>query len=213
MRKKKLRGHKRIWKDIEIWRNNNLKLDIEYLKTRQRDHVKIWVSPYCDYTMLNSEFPQPKGETRKKILKGLIDIYTEWKKQLDELGQPYYLKIWLNDPYFSESQVVCAIGDFLTFYDSTFFTPDKDYATKVEAQKKNLPEGLNWECRWDESHFNDQELGEPSDYYSEEDYTQAKTDFAGKLRKNPRTQIVTNKEGVTTTYYSIKVGHVWLGSQ
>ena len=213
MRIKKLRGHNRIWKDIEAWKNENLKLDIESLKSSQRDHTKIWVSPYCDYNMLNSEYPQPKGKTRQKILNGLIEIYTEWKKQLDALHEPYYLKIWLIDPYFANSQVVCAIGDFLHFYDGTFFKPDQEYLNQVEPQIKSLPAGFNWECRLDEMHLSSNDLGKPEDYYDEEDYLTEKRAFEKRLKKPHRKMISKSEDGEVTEYYSFKVGHAWLGSK
>lgn len=213
MRIKKLRGHHRIWKAIETWRNSNLKLDIEYLKSSQREYTKIWVHPYCDYTTLNSEFPQPKGETRKRILNGLIDIYGEWKKQLDTLGKPYYLKIWLFEPRFSESQVVCAIGNLLEFYEDTFFKPSQEYAKQVEAKTKNLPSAFNWECRLDELHLNSNDLGQPEDYYSETDYQKEKSWFDTQLKRPHRKIVNKSENGETTEYYSIKLGHTWLGSQ
>ncbi|MGW8124043.1 hypothetical protein ACV07N_15395 [Roseivirga echinicomitans] len=209
---KKIRGHKRIWKDIETWVNDNSILDIENLKNRQREYTKIWVSPYCDYTMHNSEYPEPKGKTRGKILNGLIEIYTAWKKQLDALGEPYYLKIWLNDPYFSQSQVVCAIGDFLNFYDLTFFKPDQAYADKMKAQIKNLPSEFNWECRLDELHLNSNEVGEPDDYYSEEEYFKEKHWFDAQLKRPHRKTMSKSEDGEVIEYYSIKLGHTWLGS-
>ncbi|WP_323757129.1 hypothetical protein [Roseivirga sp.] len=213
MRIKKLRGHHRIWKEIEAWKNENLQLDTESLQSSQRDHTKIWVSPYCDYTMLNSEYPQPKGKTRQKILNGLIDIYNEWKKQLDELGEPYYLKIWLNDPYFSQSQVVCAIGDFLHFYDRTFFKPDQEYATHAKPRIKNLPAGFNWECRLDEMHLTSNDLGQPEDYFDEEDYLIEKNRFEAQIKRPHRKTVSKSEDGEITEYYSFKLGHAWLGSK
>ena len=68
MKVKKIRGHKRIWADIEKWRSSNLIFDIENLKSRERDYAKIWIHPFSGYSMLNSQFPEPKGETRKRIL-------------------------------------------------------------------------------------------------------------------------------------------------
>jgi hypothetical protein len=36
MKTKKIRGHKRIWTDIEKWKNANLKLDLENLKQKRK---------------------------------------------------------------------------------------------------------------------------------------------------------------------------------
>ena len=164
MRIKKLRGHNRIWKDIEAWKNENLKLDIESLKSSQRDHTKIWVSPYCDYNMLNSEYPQPKGKTRQKILNGLIEIYTEWKKQLDALHEPYYLKIWpqikslpagfnwecrLDEMHLSSTD----LGKPEDYYD------EEDYLTEKRAFEKRLKKPHR-------KMISKSEDGEVTEYYS-----------------------------------------------
>ena len=120
MRTKKIRRYKRILKEIERWRSEVIELDLENVQSTNRDYVKIWVSPYSDLELGNSISPQPSGEARTKILEALLDIYDNWKLALDKLGEPYYLKIWLYDQRFSNSQVVCAIGPFLDFYETTF---------------------------------------------------------------------------------------------
>jgi hypothetical protein len=124
MKTKKIRGHKRIWKDIEKWKNANLKLDLEHLKQNERDYAKIGVYPFSAISLTNSQIPEPKTKTKKRILNGLLDIYDSWKNQLDQLNEPYYLKIWLFEPRFSKSQVVCAIGNSIDFYKNTFIFPE-----------------------------------------------------------------------------------------
>ncbi|MBE0640389.1 MAG: hypothetical protein IH599_00025, partial [Bacteroidales bacterium] len=128
MRKKKIRGHKRRWKEIENWRLDNLDLNLtDYLlNERDRYYAKIRVHPWSGLSLTNSMTPEPTRKTKQKILKGLLDIYEDWKNQLDKLGQPYYLKIWLFEPRFSQSQVVCAIGNNVDFYENTFFKPEKN---------------------------------------------------------------------------------------
>ena len=212
MRIKKIRGQKRLWKRIEEWKSQNLELDLEYLKSSQREYVKIWIHPFSSISMLNSEFPEPKGKTRKLILNGLIEIYDSWKAQLETLGQPYYLKIWLFDPHFSKSQVVCAIGDFLNFYDITFHKPEDVDSSKLKNVRKSLPDGFNWELHWDEYHLKENEVGEPEDYYSLEDYRAELKNFNRKLKRPHRTTTYSS-EGEKTEYYSFKTGQVWIGDK
>lgn len=213
MRTKKIRGHKRLWKSIEDWRDSNLHLDLESLMRSERDYVKIWVHPFSSISMLNSQFPEPKGKTRTLILESLLAIYDSWKTSLDSLDQPYYLKIWLNETHFSNSQVVCAIGNALHFYDQTFHQPETVNSVKIQNAIKSLPTGFNWELRWEENHLNENEIGDPDDYYSPEDYEAEKRWFDQQLKKPHRTSSYTNSEGTKTTYYSFKTGIVWLGDK
>ena len=103
MRLRKIRGHKRRWKKIEDWKNYNLNLDMDYLLEYQRDYVKIRIHPWSGLSLINSVYLEPKRLTKQKMLNGLFDIYDQWKKQLDNFGKPYYLKIWLYDNRFSKT--------------------------------------------------------------------------------------------------------------
>lgn len=215
MKTKKIRGHKRLWKAIDQWKNANLQLDLETLKFRERDHTKIYVHPYSSISMLTSEFPQPKGETRKRVLNGLFEIYEQWEQQLKSLEEPYYLKIWLYEPRFSNSQVVCAIGNCLHFYDSTFHKPEisKRLNTNNFGSLKHNMSNFSWEYRFDEEHMNNAALGNPDDYYSKEDYNQEKSCIQQKLKKPHRLTTYTEPIGDATEGYSFKKGVVWIGEK
>ena len=89
MRKKKIRGHKRRWKEIEAWIDSYKNHDIGYLTRFDRDYAKIRVHPWSGISLTESQIPEPKGETKKRILKGLIQIYDSWKNTLEQLGEPY----------------------------------------------------------------------------------------------------------------------------
>lgn len=95
MRSRKIRGHKRRHRQIETWLKNNLELRYDLLDNYSSDHIDIIVHPWCDISLKNSRFPEPKGKTKSLMLAGLLDIYDSWKKQLDQFNKPYYLKIWL----------------------------------------------------------------------------------------------------------------------
>ncbi|MAE13199.1 hypothetical protein CMO92_01420 [Candidatus Woesearchaeota archaeon] len=71
--------------------------------------------------------------------KKLVDIYLSWKKKLDSFREEYYLKIWVFNKHFKDSQVVVAIDDFKDFYDKTFME-----AKTVEPFKfKDALKGVN----------------------------------------------------------------------
>mgnify|MGYP005991921725 CR=1 FL=1 len=202
---KKIRGHKRIWKDIDNWVDYNKTLDLEYLQQRQREYVKVWVPPYGNISVLNSEFAPPKAKTRKKIIAGIFTIYNSWKKQLEGLNKPYYLKIWFFPHDVSKCQVVCAIGDFLNFYDNTFYKPKEN---KPFPENKN---GLEWKYRHQEHHITEDDIGSPEEFYTYQDYISRKKWVQGVMN-NPKTRISTYPDDdETPTYYSIKECDVWIG--
>ena len=207
IRYKKIRGHKRIWKSIDNWVAQNKQLDLEYLQSRQREYVKIWIQPFGNISILNSVFAPPKGKTRRKLIAGLLEIHKYWKQELDKLNKPYYLKIWFYNNDVSNSQIVCAIDDCLDFYENTFH--------KSEESKPfpNANFGLEWEYRHNENHFTIDDIGEPDEYYSMKDFL-ANKKMIERIMKNPKTRITkhTDESGKTTTYYSIRYSDVWLGS-
>ena len=100
MKKRKIRGLNRRLKKIDNWVANCQNLNLEYLKRDQYEYVKFWVFQWGSLNFRNSVFPQPKGLARKKLLEGLFEIYQNWKQQLDELGEEYYLK---KNSYFLKS--------------------------------------------------------------------------------------------------------------
>ncbi|UJP64743.1 hypothetical protein [Mongoliitalea daihaiensis] len=217
MRKKKIRGHKRRWKEIESWRLDNLDLNLtDYLlNERDRYYAKIRVHPWSGLSLTNSMTPEPTRKTKQKILKGLLDIYEAWKSQLDKLGQPYYLKIWLFEPRFSQSQVVCAIGDNVDFYENTFFNPEKSKVLNEDnyGELQGRLESFIWEYRLDEDHYDNTEVGEPEIYASRQDYEDIKIWFAKLLKKPHRTSKFKEPIGDITESFSFKRGDIWLGGQ
>ncbi|MEZ5008691.1 MAG: hypothetical protein R2753_11130 [Chitinophagales bacterium] len=215
MRIKKIRGHRRRWKAIDDWVAAYKVLDMDYLKSRQRDYAKIRVHPWSSISMLNSEISSPKGATKRRILNGLIEIYDAWKNELDQLGAPYYLKIWLYEPRFINAQVVCAIGDCLDFYTNTFFKPDdsKKFNPKIYGPLEEEVSKFKWEYRLDEDHFDNETVGSPEMYETMKDYKSHKNWFEKKLTKPHRLMKLEEPIGEINEYYSFKRGAVWLGEK
>lgn len=173
------------------------------------EYVKIFIHPWCDISIIKSEFPEPVRKTKQLILNGLIDIYGAWKKQLDNIGQPYYLKIWLCEPRFSKSQVVCAIGDRINYYENLFFNPGqkKQLRTGNYGYLENKLSALNWEYRLDEDHIEDDCVGEPQQYLTEYDFLETRKWFNKTMKKPHRITALDN----AIEYYSFKKGDLWLG--
>ncbi len=205
-RQKKIRGHKRIWREIDDWVTRCKDLDLNYLKKNQRDYIKVWVPPYRNISVLNSKFQAPKGKTRRKIVDGIFTIYQSWKTQLESLNEPYYLKIWYYPHDVSKNQVVCAIGDALHFYNITFFNPKSDRAFPENSMD------LHWELHFQEIHVSEHDLEEPEMFASLDDYAEH-TRWVQRIMQNPNARITKHLDAKEKeiTYYSIKECDVWIG--
>ena len=213
MKTKKIRGYKRKWKNISNWISVNENLDIRDLMINERDYVKIQVPPWSSITLTNSKFPEPKGETKKRIIQGFIDIYMKWKVQLDKLEDPYYLKIWLFEPRFSQSQIVCAIGDNTEFYENTFSKSNIKKELRLENYGHLEPqlEKFKWDLRLDEEYYDNTEVGTPDEYENHKEYEENKKWFERKLRKPHRTTKTVNHYGEKIECYFFTKGCVWIG--
>ena len=95
---------------------------------------------------------------------GIFEIYNSWKNQLDSLNKPYYLKIWFFPEDVSKCQVVCAIDEFIDFYDVTFYKP------KINKPFPFDKRGLNWQYCHQEHHLTIKDIDEPESFYSYQDY-------------------------------------------
>lgn len=211
MKYQKIRGHQRRQKAIEQWRSENLDLRLDLIEKYSYDHIDIIVHPWCDISLTRSAFPEPKGKTKQLMLKGLTDIYDSWKKQLDNISKPYYLKIWLFEPRFSKSQVVCAIGDRIGHYNNLFFNPDngKQFKSGYHGSLKKRLDALKWVYRFDEDHIENDYVGEPTQYLTEKDFVETQKWFNKTMNKPHRITKLDN----TLVYYSFKKGDLWLGGQ
>ncbi len=213
MRYRKIRGNNRRLRNVESWRLYSLKYGIKYVKINERDHFDIVVHPWCDISATRSAFPEPNGKIRKQMLEGLLDIYDDCKIKLDELGQPYYLSIWLYEPRFSKSQVVCAIGDSLNFYNTSFFKPNYDKRINLKPYG-NLKERLsqfNWSMHFDEDVFFNNQVGSVEQYCSIKDYEETVTWFNKLLKRPHRTDKITEEISDVEEMYFFKQGYVWIG--
>lgn len=211
MKTKKLRGHNRIFKNIEDWKNDSLHLDLEDLANYKRHYEKVWVRPFGDISITGASIPKPKRLARKLIIEGLLEIFNSWESQLKTLDKPYYLAIWLNEPYIENSQVVCAIDDFLNFYDVTYYRPEqqKKMPTQNYGKLKNELDALNWIYALDEYHFTNEDIAEAEDIYTnKKDYLAAQKWYRRQLERNP----IISKDKHITNYRTTK-GMVWIGTR
>lgn len=199
--KKKVRGWKRRIREVEEWKRNYLHLDIEELNLSQRRYVKIWLDPWSRLIKRT-----PPVWFSRIILQALLDIYKAWYEKLEGLGEPFYLKIWLFNPNFIHSQVVCAIGDAFHNYDNTF---DKGtYKKDFPANLSNIPDIslFVWEQCIDSNMYWESELQDNiADGY------ETIANYNNIVRRSYESGQMKLSYG-DDTFYKINVGDVWLGS-
>jgi hypothetical protein len=215
MRTGKIRGQRRRHKSIERWRSESLILRTDLLEKYSRDNSDIVVHPWCDISIINSVIPHPKGTTKQLMLSALLDIYESWKAQLNNLSQPYYLKIWIFETHFSKSQVVCAVGGQIEYYENIFYTPDlqKKFNPDNYGKLNHRLQKLNWSFRSHENYYFNNEVGQPEQYATYKDYEETKHWFAALLKKPHRSGKLQEPTGDATEYYAFKQGDVWIGGE
>ncbi|TNE54330.1 MAG: hypothetical protein EP338_07910 [Bacteroidetes bacterium] len=207
-RLKKIRGNNRRFRKVDLWVQNGKTLDLEYLKENKRNDYRVRIDPWgTRISMTNSQFPEPTKKIKQRIIIGLIEIYDCWRKQLEELNKPYYLKIWLYFPNFSNSQVVCAIDDKINFYQNTFYDPNDQKELDLKQLGRSNDMLLKEFC-W--THKIEEDFVYESEWEDEFD-----RDWLRHLnsRKKVAQRIIDidYNSGHKDIAYGIKIGDVWLG--
>ena len=204
MKTKKIRGHKRRWKNIERWILNKREFDLEYLYSRKEDWVKIRIHPWSGLTVTNSQIPELKGETKNRVINGLIDIYDEWKLQLDNIKEPYFLRIELYNPNLRFSRIVCSIREKIDWHENIYFKPQvsKIFPSKNYGKLAERLNEFNWEYRVEENHCSDKDLEDEVD-------REMKIWMQKMINKHTRVYISDDK----TIHYFTQTGDVWIGKK
>jgi len=174
---------------------------MEYMAQHHRDYAKLWIDPWYRAIRRN-----PPIWYRRLLLQAMLEVYRNWYKQMQATGEEFYLKIWLYDPHFINSQIVVAYRDFLHFYDQTFDVawydkkfPEDKYA---RGSVSDLVEQFDWALH---VHTN---YTEESDLLEGIEQRWHSVEYAEKVRRKAY-QTTPTPEG--DTMYSIHTGDVWVG--
>ena len=102
--RKKIRGWKRRIKQIDRWGEDLKNPNIEWFKQKNTQHIyqRCYLSPFY---MLDKR--HPPLWFYKLIIAKFITAYSEWEKVFDESGIPYDLQIWLYNPSYIQSEIIC----------------------------------------------------------------------------------------------------------
>ncbi|MDP2685580.1 MAG: hypothetical protein Q8O62_00040 [Aequorivita sp.] len=210
MRFKKIRGHSRIQQNILKWIDNSIDLDIERFKEFNYQYEKINILPWMNQPITKSQLIEPNGNTKKEILNGLEIIYDNWKSQLEKLGQPYYLKIWLNEPRITKSEVVCGIKEKILKFENSF--------SKINCEKNNsniitsMSSDFKWECAVDEDFIFESEVSQENFLHLDEFFSERRL-LNKAIKKGYRNEIVENSSGEKAKVYFIPKGKIWIGGK
>lgn len=197
-KRKKIRGWKRRVKEIDRWKAYNRNLNLGLLEEYSRDYVKLGS---LSFYSLFRKYVLPSWYKRL-IIQALIDVYDSWKQTLDELGEPYYLKIWIFEKDILHSQVVASYKEMLNFYDNNFAEVEKVESLPDELAFKNANE-LLWHKGFDLISWSENDLQEGIDdgFYTIEEVQSIKESA------NWISEISDDK------FYVIQDGAVWLGER
>ncbi|MGN7358477.1 MULTISPECIES: hypothetical protein [unclassified Paenibacillus] len=197
---KKVRGMRRRARKLSSWADIHKELDLEYLYKYHKDYVKIWISPFNHLYKYNDHKvgkKNPPVRFCKEILYHLIEIYLEWEKRLEKIEEPYYLRLWIGDPEFIDSQVVAATEHNIEYYEELFMK-DNEYKEFPYQDVHPLVSKFTWErC------VNGYYVWE-SDIESEEERT-----LISKNGFQVNEHLV---HGEVEKLYFIRTGDMWLGS-
>ncbi|MFZ4799724.1 MAG: hypothetical protein ACOYMA_19685 [Bacteroidia bacterium] len=199
--KQKIRGLRRRKVEFDKLIKSSLFLDLEYLNIHKYNYQKMYVFPWSNYS---SNLKLPKG-FRNQIAIGLIEIFNSWKKELDKMNKPYYLKIWLYYPRIINSQVVCAIGDRIEHYNNLFPIAENNsiFPIKHFQFAKHKIEKLEWKPFFDEETFYES-LYHKELYSNIEEYNTDQKEL-DKIRNNHDRKFVYEND----TCYCINKGIIW----
>jgi hypothetical protein len=101
-KRKKIRGWKRRIREIDRWGEWLQKPSIDWWEKSGVDYQRCTLYPFY-----MAEKRHPPLWFYKLIIAKFIQAYHAWDKVYKELGKPYDLLIWVYDPAFIRSEIVC----------------------------------------------------------------------------------------------------------
>jgi hypothetical protein len=205
----KIRGHNRRQKQIKRWVDSDSNLHLDRLEKYKYWKSDVFVHPWCDISIINSQFPEPKRKTRNQILLSLERIYDSWKSELDKLNKSYYLKIWIYESRISKSQVVCAVNERIEYYENLFI----ETKSKPPHFINKLSSEFKWTSAPDEDIYWESDLNSPLEMYVDEESFNYDRKLLNKLIKNKVRKKTIKTDGIDDTIFFIPKGKVWIGEK
>jgi hypothetical protein len=142
--RKKLRGQRRRFKALERWCQQSMTLNVERLIEHSAEYQRLPNALWQPTRWTRGNYvTTPNPRWQRRVLELLVKIHNTWKEQLETLGEPYYLAIWITLPDFRDSQVVTSVRGRLHYYD----------ALLAQGKNKPLPAYFNFQdLNWSHGH-------------------------------------------------------------
>ncbi|WP_155592115.1 hypothetical protein [Lysinibacillus cavernae] len=202
-KKKKIRGWKRHKRKIERWKQSAINLNIDCLRNYQRQYEKLWIHPFYAWVRKN-----PPNWYNRLLLDSMIEVYLEWHQKMVDENEEFYLKIWLYDPNFINSQIVVAYRDCLDFYNKPFEIR-KEYKEfpfyKFHSLRDKL-EQFQWDLHIEIDYYDENDLNE---WLEEGSLTEKEV---SKIKGEAYETIKFENEFGSYLQYSLDKGDVWIGT-
>jgi len=192
--KRKIRGWKRRVGHLDKWGELIKKPHTNYFLTERGRHTyeRYTVSPF--YSLVKRH---PPLWFYKLIIAKLVTAYSEWRKTFNNLDVPYDLQLWLYDPAYIRSEIIChkmqQYGARKRFSWESDLSKPFPYK-KLESKHYNLHD-FEWILADDEHiHFEDD--------FEDAGFTAEDLLADGYIRK---------QQGDGLIYYAKRLGDIWIG--
>lgn len=202
-KKKKIRGWKRHKRKIERWKQNAINLDMDYLRNYQRQYEKLWIHPFYKLERRN-----PPNWYQSLLLDAMIEVYLEWHQKMKKEEEDFYLKLWLYDPHFINSQIVVAYRNCLDFYDKTFKRrqENKEFPFDKFHSLRDKLEQFEWDLHIESDYYDENDLNE---WLEEGALTEKEV---SRIKGKAYDAVRIKDEDGSFLQYSLDKGDVWIGT-
>ena len=110
--KKKVRGWRRQIEALDVLKRRNLTINEAWLRSHRMVYAKLQIHPWNKLVKRN-----PPIWYRRLFIRTLLEIHDSWAQQLEAIGEPYYLTLWLYHPRFFKTELLAQLSDDPDYYD------------------------------------------------------------------------------------------------
>ncbi|WP_445668894.1 hypothetical protein [Niallia sp. FSL W8-0954] len=188
---------------MERWKQNAINLDMDYLRNYQRQYEKLWIHPFYKLERRN-----PPNWYKSLLLDAMIEVYLEWHQKMKKEEEDFYLKLWLYDPHFINSQIVVAYRNCLDFYDKTFKRrqENKEFPFDKFHSLRDKLEQFEWDLHIESDYYDENDLNE---WLEEGALTEKQV---SRIKGKAYDAVRIKDEDGSFLQYSLDKGDVWIGT-